>query len=333
MEFNKPPEGFEGKQKRRTDFESTEEKLAYDAQNLLQLAKDRYGREQVTVRDALDLSSRHDDDIEALRKALAVALKTKPDFEQFINGLNLDDAHKLKLRKMMDPANYAKAVATAEEDMNPGCKIPADIYERVVAELMTWSEEKLRAVCEEAEMPRLLVVTPGSFDEKVAAMDEHKHYTHKDGKPQEDAYVDRDSNSPYRYPPKMKKGKVTISDSIPHPKQLTGVSTKLGERRAHLTQKYAEKGMRHIDKDEMATLVQQSLREAGETGDNSKIVDNWEDGNGTVTFLDPDSLTDSAFVACAFFDSNNHRAGFDYDSPESERDYARGRASMQVLKF
>ncbi|MFA5821411.1 MAG: DUF4256 domain-containing protein [Candidatus Gracilibacteria bacterium] len=39
MELNQLPGGYEGQQKRRTEFESVEEKLAFDAQNLIALAK------------------------------------------------------------------------------------------------------------------------------------------------------------------------------------------------------------------------------------------------------------------------------------------------------
>lgn len=324
---------FEGEERRQTVSMSSEEKSVTDAQNLIKLAKDRYGKEQVTVRDALDLATRDDDNIEALRKAIAIEVKKKPDFEQFVDGLGLSDEYKEKLKEMMSSENYKEAVATEEEDMNPGCKIPGDLYARVVAELMTWSEEKLRAICEEAERPRLLVITPNGFDERTAAMDKHKRYTSREGEPQKDIYCDRSLGSPYENPPIAKKGKVTISDDVPHPAQLTGVSTKLGERRGHLTKRYAQRGMRHIDKDEMATLLQLSIRKAQATGDNSGIVDNWEDGDGTITFVNPDSLTKSAFVACAFFGSRDRRAIFGYYDPGDENVYARGRASVQVLEF
>ena len=35
MEFNQPAEGFEGEQRRKTEFESLEAKLAYDARSLI----------------------------------------------------------------------------------------------------------------------------------------------------------------------------------------------------------------------------------------------------------------------------------------------------------
>lgn len=75
MEYNKLPEGHEGEQKRRTSFESPEEKLAYDAANLLRIARGKYTRPVVTVQEALDLRLRKDDDPEPLRIALALEIR------------------------------------------------------------------------------------------------------------------------------------------------------------------------------------------------------------------------------------------------------------------
>lgn len=329
-EFNQPPEGFEGKQKRRTEFASIEEKLQYDAKNLIAMARAKYGRDNVTVRDALDLASRKDDDIEALRKVIAIETKTKPQYEQFIDGLNLIDGDKEKLKEMMSPASYERAVATAKED-TPQCTPPT--HAQIAKELMGYSEERLRDICEMMEKPTLLIVTPKGLDERLLTMNEHKHYTSADNKSQKDAHCDTSSSSPYKNAPKASKGKVSIVNGIVHPKQLTRVLTKLGARRTHLTQTYAAKGMRNVDKDEMATLLQQSLREAKAANDNSLIVDNGESGYGTVTILDSDSLTESSFVAYAGFDSVYRRVSFACHNPVDGNGYARGRASVQVMEF
>ena len=80
MAFNQLPDGHEGPQKRRTEFASPEEKLEYDANNLIALAKDRLGKDKVSVRDALDFATKDDDNLEDLRKAIAIKLKKKsPD--------------------------------------------------------------------------------------------------------------------------------------------------------------------------------------------------------------------------------------------------------------
>lgn len=75
MSFNQLPEGYEGPQKRRTEFGSEQEKLQYDAKNLLGLARVLYGKKQVTVHDVFGLASREDDDVEVLRKGVAVEIK------------------------------------------------------------------------------------------------------------------------------------------------------------------------------------------------------------------------------------------------------------------
>lgn len=77
------PEGSEwdGKQHRRIEFDSPEVKAAYDAPGLIELAKKTYGKQAVTVAEALDLRRRGnhesgDDDVEAplLRRAIAIEL-------------------------------------------------------------------------------------------------------------------------------------------------------------------------------------------------------------------------------------------------------------------
>lgn len=308
-----------------------EERLAYDVKNLIQLAKDRYGKEQVTVRDVIDLATRKNDDVEALRRAVAVEIKTKSAYEQFIDGLNLADANKQKLREMMSDENYQRAVEAAKE-MCPSSKIPT--HAQIARELMTYSEERLGDICEMMVVPTLLIVPAQSFDERVDAMNEHKHYVSKSGKSQqENAYVNRYKDSPYKNAPKIKNGRVSIVEGIVYPAQLPGVSTKLGERRDHLTQKFAAKNMCNISGDEMAVLLQKSLAEAQRTGDNSKIVDNWKDGNGTATIIDPNSLAKSRLVAYAGFASNLRQADFRAFDPGVGGDYARGRASVQVLEF
>jgi len=91
--------------------------------------------------------------------------------------------------------------------------------------------------------------------------------------------------------------------------------------------------MRHIDGVEYQTLLQQSLIAAKAARDNSLIVDNWESGDGTVTVLNPDTLTESTLVACAGFDSLYRRAYFNALHPGYGNDGIRGRASVQVMEF
>ncbi len=80
--YNALPEGFEREQKRRTEFDSAEEKLSYDAKGLIAKAKKEYNRKIVTVADAFDLRSRKDDhNPEALRRAIASEIKNPEQVE------------------------------------------------------------------------------------------------------------------------------------------------------------------------------------------------------------------------------------------------------------
>lgn len=54
MQLNALPPDYQGEQKRRTEFQSAEDKLAYDAKNLVMLAREKYKRQEVTVAEIKD---------------------------------------------------------------------------------------------------------------------------------------------------------------------------------------------------------------------------------------------------------------------------------------
>ncbi len=251
-------------------------------------------------------------------------------FEDHIDRLpTLTPEEKAKLKEMMSDQNYQRAVAAAQE-LQQSCRVPTKA--EIIEELKKLTTERLKEICEMMEKPTLLVVPANSFDEKVEAMNQHKHYIHQRG--QENAYVNSDSNSPYRNAPQMARMKVSIVDGFIHPKPpKSGVSSKLGERRDHYTSEFTAKNMKHIDKDEYAVLMQMSLIEAQASSDNKKIIDNWESGDGTLTFLDPDSLTKPALVAFGYFSSSSRRVRFSADFPELDTVSLRGRAAVQVFEY
>ena len=255
--------------------------------------------------------------------------ETELKYQEFIESLGLSDKDAEKLKEMVSDAYYQKAVEAAKE--LKASRIPSKA--QILTELMKWKPEQLKDICEMQEKPRVVIESDKSFDDQVAGMDEHKHYTSGNGAPQEDAYVNKEAASPYRNIPKSQKVKISITDGVVHPAQLKGVSTALGARRKYLAEKYAEKKMKHASKGVMAVLTQMSLLEAKETGDNNKIIDNWESGDGTVTILDPDTLTKSALVAFSFFYSPDRRVDFFANFPEYVLGNARGRASVQVLEI
>jgi len=210
-------------------------------------------------------------------------------------------------------------------------KIPTKA--QILKELMKWTPEQLKNICETQEQPRVVIESDQSFDDQIAAMNENKHYTAQNGDEQDDAYVSPANDTPYKNIPKSQKVKISITDGVVHPAQLKGVSARLGERRSHLTKEYAKKGMRLAGWGKMAALYQMSLMEAKETGDNGKIIDNWETGDGTETILEQEALTKSALVAYSDFYSRTRKVGFFAFGPGNEDEYARGRASVQVLEI
>lgn len=338
MKFNQLPDGYDatrlGPQKRKTEFKSKGRKLTYDATNLIAKARMSFqtvgveiaSREQILMAIQIIVGASRKDYDKALEGAINAILDTqerKAEPEQA-------GTDKEKLKAMMSSESYQKSVAAAKE-MDPTGRIPT--HEQIIAELMKYSPERLGEICEMMEKPTLLIVPATSFDEKLNAMNANKHYTSADGKAQEDLFIDKRIGSPYLEVPRKKKGRVSIVDGVVHPAQLAGVSPELYERREHLTAKFGAKNMRNIGGDEMAVLLQQSLIEAEETHDNSKIIDNWESGTGTVTILDPGSLTNSTSVAFTDFDSNARRVDFFCGNPDGEDDSARGRASLQVMEF
>ena len=255
------------------------------------------------------------------------------NYETFIDGLDLSDLEKAKLIEMVSEENYREAVATAKE-MDPNCEIPSNLREKFIKELMTYSLEEFREICDECEKPRFAIVPANEFKDKVENMDTNKHYVSQDGKSQRDVLVVEEKDEPYSNVRKVDTVRVGIIDRIPHPKQRKGAPIKLEARKKHEIERFSgKKKMDFAGPHIMATSYQQSLREAKRTGDNSVIIDNWEDGSGTVTILNPENLTDSRFVAYASFRSRDRRVRFFSSSPNGESGHLRGRAWVQVLEF
>jgi|GEM_PF-2467709 len=347
------------------DEAGKQEKLDFDAENLVAKAKDALKEtgvaepknEQIMAAvnfivgaHRKDLNTAVEGTDQTLAKTIEANLYSKEErakleqtraregvraeYETFIDDSKLSEADALKLKEMMSEENYQLAVDAAKE--LKAIKIPT--FEQIARELMTYTPERLKEICVIMEKPEIVIESDQSFTDTINEADENKHYTAADGKPQENTYVNSESNSPYRNLKKPGKVKIKITDGVVHPKQLDGVSTRLGERRDHLTAKYSAKNMTHISPNGMAALRQQSLIRAQKANDKSLIVDNWEEWvtkniPGTVTFIDPSELTESTLVAYSVFYSDFRRAFFYANLPDVEHVRARGRASMQVLEI
>ena len=119
---NALPEGFEGEQKRRSEFDSAEEKLAYDADGLIALAKTTYSKKIVTVNEAFDLRSRQDDNPENLRRAIAMKLKNPEQVEiderliaLVVEPINvLPEAQRIVNGKVRSGEEVARAIPNVE---------------------------------------------------------------------------------------------------------------------------------------------------------------------------------------------------------------------------
>lgn len=341
---------------RQTESFAPDAKLAFDAADLVAKAKDIL-KETGVVEPAnqqivaavnflvgvhrKDLNTAVEGTDQTLAKAVEANLEqsraregVRAEYETFIDTAKLPESDTLKLKEMMSEENYQLAVESAKE--LKASKIPT--FEQIARELMTYDPERLREMCEMMEKPEIVIESDKGFKDNVAAADENKHYTAADGESQEDTYVNSESNSPYRNLNKSGKVRVRVVDGVVHPKQLEGVSPRLGERRTHLTAEYSAKRMTHISPNGMTALRQKSLIRAKKANDNSLIVDNWEEWvtkniPGTVTFIDPSELTESTLVASSVFHSYSRRAGFDAGSPYVVNANARGRASVQVLEI
>jgi hypothetical protein len=249
----------------------------------------------------------------------------KSVYESLVDGLALPEEAREKLKAMMTIEEYNSAVGTYHE--MGGIKTPPT-RNQIVAEIMSWSVDRLRKECEMREKPTLVIVSDHSFGENITAMDANKHYSSSKGGGQGNAYV---YGGAYVNAPEPNKGRVSIVDGVVHPKPLKGVSRELGEGRHQLTEAFSEKGMRHIDGVEMQTLLQKSLREAHV--DAGLIVDDWKSGKGTLTILNPESLAESTLVAYATFAAYRSRPYFFADTPDVMNNRIRGRASVTVMEF
>ncbi len=250
-------------------------------------------------------------------------------YEMFLNSLDLSPVDKHKLKEMMKPDNYQIACQTAQE-MGPAPNLPT--YGRIAVELMKLPPERLKEICEIQQKPTIIIVMPNSFDQKLATMNRHKHYTGRNGMSQQDVKCDQGLGSPYKDAPQMATGKVSIVDGIPHPK-LPNVPPRLGVVRDYLIKQFAAKKMRLIDKDEIATLAQQSLIESQKTNDNSRIIDNCDSEVETRTMIDSQSLSNQRYGTYYFFSLNNRRPYFRYFYPDRIDEKVCGRAAFQLLEF
>jgi len=226
------------------------------------------------------------------------------------------------LQEALTEEKFRLAIETAKQ-MDPDKDIPEDLRERYLAELNSWSPERIAEVLSEMEKPTLNIVTANSFEEKVAQMNRNKHY-----EDQNDVYVAQGDDEPYHAVKSPKKARAYLDDGMPKKKQIKGAPITLEARREFELKRTGDKNLDLVGPHRSASLIQQSLIEAEQTGDNSKIID-----FDTATVLNPKNLTGSKFVAYADFPPDSREVRFDSYNPYYEDGSIRGRASVQVLEF
>jgi len=244
--------------------------------------------------------------------------------------LNLaQDDYQSKLSEMLSVDSFNSAlIAAMELDLN--LQIPYDAYSKIMAELKQLSLEKIDAICEEMQKPTLIIVPANEFHEKIKQLDKNKHY-----EDQNNTSVSDNLYNVYGKIGKINKTKVCIVEGIPHPKQHEGspiTLCTLGLRKEYEIERLNKKNMDLIDPHSYTILLQKSLIEAENTGDNCGIVDYCDTKTGTATILNPGN-SKTKDVTCGYFYSYFHRAYFHSNMPDFENDYIRGRALVEVLEF
>jgi len=253
--------------------------------------------------------------------------KIVPQFEKVDTGTVLEEENLAKLLEVVSKEKFNLALAAAIE-LDPELQLPEYTHVRILNEINNLSPERVQEICEEMQKPTLVIIPANSFEGKINQMNKNMHYKYQDV-----AYVADGLDSPFKKVVTIDKVKVCIVEGIAHSKQQEDATLAIGRRREHEIERLAEKNMKLAGAHAVATLLQQSLIESEQTGDNGKIVDNWEEGYGTVTILNPEELADSFFIACASFLSHSRRASFSYGDPGDGNDFICGRASVQILEF
>jgi hypothetical protein len=262
---------------------------------------------------------------ERARLAAITAADAEKQFAEFVEDLDLSEDYKQKLLKMVTVKNYERAVKTAQE-MDPSCEAPP--LAQITGAISALGPKKIQDICEMMKRPRLIIVPNNSFRQKVKAMNDHKplrspllyHF-------QKDAIIESvDYHSPFDRPDISRKARVSIVDGFIFSPNLEIFSYDLEKRRRLLGEKYSLKKMRHID-----------------------ILECWKviiDGNypchtkefysfKSNTFLDPDSLSESEFIALGNFYNGEGGFGARFKCQKKfvEGEIYHGRPTLPLIEF
>ena len=204
---------------------------------------------------------------------------------------------------------------------------------RVMTAINNLGPEMLARICKFGR-PTLLMTPVGDLASKTGRIDGNKKYANAGG-PQGQTYFGEAAGSPLWGPPPT-KFKITIVDGMPEMPQLSEEVVKMDwkHRHKHLTQEYAEKGMKMITSYEYAMLASKSLRSYekakshGSPNPEDEIID-----KNTYTVFNSEHLTELKKVPCGVWASGLRGFAFAGDGPDFQRDRLRSRPSVQVLEI
>jgi hypothetical protein len=248
------------------------------------------------------------------------------EYWDYIDQLPLSKDEKKVLVGIITPEAYLTAVSVAKMQ-NPDAKIYT--VQEIVEKMKSLEIEQLKEICRTINDPRLGIVPDGDFREKVRSADNElkgqklgiipagdvRQYITID-----DTIIDEDPDSPWYNPPSMEKPKIVIVGlgdyNPPSPSQYAT----LAEERDASIAILKEKGMHLAGKDEYLTAMLLSfvlvLRKKNSMSSSEKsyyLCDSMHEildlgrGSmrigpvGTVTYIDPESLTKSSNVVGGYF--------------------------------
>jgi hypothetical protein len=253
------------------------------------------------------------------------------EYIEMVNALTLTAEEREKLDAMFD--GYAESCETAREiDPSVNLRSIKDLY-RVFIDL---DPEKVKEILK-MQKPTLLVVPKNSFKTKINSINAHKKFPH-----QEDSYVNPYPDSPYRTVFSPDKIVISVVDGEPHMPHIQGIASDSAwpDRKKMFMEYLTAKGMRLINIHEIAVLMQRSLREYQQNGnDESKIVDFYlpDSDDNTDTCLGNDYFDHQIwFLPASCFcqpKKPNYLCGFQAYVDNNNGSSLRARPAVTILEY
>ena len=270
-------------------------------------------------------------------------------FEQYLNDADEQFSRQslFWLKDMVSRDNFSIAVQTLKE-LSPESEIPQNAYQQILERLMQLTPARLKEICDEIEVPVIILVPGNTFDEKIAAMDKNRHHNTLQNPAEVDPHLLR------RAQIKSDRIRVCIIDgkSWFH-SEYENPKTTVKEALISALKRLSRKQMQPVGPNEIAALYQfslissQNLSNQYPSEGGIRLVDHHRsdiDSNITIlNFEDPDIYPDISF---AYYSKHEQRFCFknegviNYSSafapPTNRNNSSYGthiRPFMQLLEF